>query len=171
MAKKPKKADPPQSDEPDLDGGKAKGSGRKKLVLLGALALLVLCGAGAGGYAYWGRSKSDGAEAARVGKPVAFMEVREMVINLASGPNQERQRLLKFRAALEVRDAKIVGEIQPLLPRVEDAFQAFARELRASDLDGSAGLYRLREELLRRVNIAVYPAKVDAVLFKDMVVE
>jgi flagellar FliL protein len=94
-----------------------------------------------------------------------------MVINLAGEPNHERQRLLKFRAALEVRDAKTVGDIQPLLPRVEDAFQAFARELRASDLDGSAGLYRLREELLRRVNIAVYPAKVDAVLFKDMVVQ
>ncbi len=45
------------------------------------------------------------------------------------------------------------------------------RELRASDLEGSSGVYRLREELLRRVNIAVYPAKVDAVLFKDIVVQ
>ena len=45
------------------------------------------------------------------------------------------------------------------------------RELRASDLDGSAGVYRLREELLRRVNVAVYPAKVDAVLFKDIILQ
>jgi flagellar FliL protein len=57
------------------------------------------------------------------------------------------------------------------LPRVEDTFQVFVRELRASDLDGSAGVYRLREELLRRVNVAVYPAKVDAVLFKDIIVQ
>jgi flagellar FliL protein len=47
----------------------------------------------------------------------------------------------------------------------------FVRELRASDLEGSAGVYRLREELVRRVNIAVYPAKVDAVLFKDIVIQ
>ena len=45
------------------------------------------------------------------------------------------------------------------------------RELRVNDLEGSAGLYRLREELLRRVNVAVYPAKIDAVLFKDIVVQ
>jgi flagellar FliL protein len=29
----------------------------------------------------------------------------------------------------------------------------------------------LKEELLRRVNIAVYPARVDAVLFKEIVVQ
>lgn len=65
----------------------------------------------------------------------------------------------------------MVSEVQPLLPRVEDAFQVFMRELRATDLEGSAGMYRLREELLRRVNVAVYPAKVDAVLFKEVVVQ
>ena len=70
-----------------------------------------------------------------------------------------------------VEEKKLVAEIQPLLPRVEDTFQVFVRELRASDLDGSAGVYRLREELLRRVNVAVYPAKVDAVLFKDIILQ
>lgn len=45
------------------------------------------------------------------------------------------------------------------------------RELRPSDLDGSAGMYRLKEELLRRVNMTVYPAKVDAVLFKELLVQ
>ena len=45
------------------------------------------------------------------------------------------------------------------------------REIRASDLSGSVGLYRLREELLKRVNVAVYPAKVDAVLFKDLIIQ
>ena len=65
----------------------------------------------------------------------------------------------------------MIPDIQPLLPRVEDSLQVYVRELRASDLDGSVGLYRLREELLRRVNYAVYPAKIDAVLFKDFVVQ
>ena len=62
-------------------------------------------------------------------------------------------------------------EVTPLLPRVEDAFQVFVRELRASDLEGSAGVYRLREELLRRVNVALHPVRVDAVLFKEIVVQ
>jgi flagellar FliL protein len=104
-------------------------------------------------------------------KPVSFVDLREMTVNLAPEPNQERQQFLKFRVALEVGDPKVLAEIQPLLPRVEDTFQVFLRELRATDLEGSAGTYRLREELLRRVNMAVYPAKVDAVLFKDIVVQ
>jgi flagellar protein FliL len=97
--------------------------------------------------------------------------VREMTVNLASDSAQDRTRLLRFKAALEVKDPKLIPDIQPLLPRVEDTFQVFVRELRASDLEGSGGLYRLREELLRRVNYAVYPAKVDAVLFKELVVQ
>ena len=59
----------------------------------------------------------------------------------------------------------------PLLPRIEDQFQVFTRELRTTDLEGSAGVYRLKEELLKRVNIAIYPAKIDAVLFKEILIQ
>jgi flagellar FliL protein len=45
------------------------------------------------------------------------------------------------------------------------------RELRTTDLDGSAGIYRLKEELARRVNVAIHPARVDAVLFKEILVQ
>jgi flagellar FliL protein len=45
------------------------------------------------------------------------------------------------------------------------------RELRPADLEGSAGMFRLKEELLRRVNLTVYPARVDAVLFKELLVQ
>ena len=104
-------------------------------------------------------------------KPVGFIEVREMTVNLAPDSAQDRSRLLRFKVSLEVKDPKVIPDIQPLMPRVEDSLQVYVRELRASDLEGSVGLYRLREELLRRVNYAVYPAKIDAVLFKDIVVQ
>jgi flagellar FliL protein len=168
VAKKPKKGDAPEGEAAASE--EAPKGGRKKLILFGAAGLLALAGAG-GGYVYFTRTGAEKAEAQKLVKPVAFMDIREMVINLANEPNQERPRLLKFRASLEVKEAKLVAEIQPLLPRVEDTFQVFLRELRASDLEGSAGVYRLREELLRRVNIAVYPSKVDAVLFKEIVVQ
>jgi flagellar protein FliL len=168
VAKKPKKGDAPESETEDAQ---APSGGRKKLIVAATAGLLVLAGGGAGGYYYFAGAKGDGAESPRVAKPVAFVDIREMVINLANEPNQERPRLLKFRVALEVKDPKLIADIQPFLPRVEDTFQVFVRELRATDLEGSAGVYRLREELLRRVNIAVYPTKVDAVLFKEIVVQ
>ena len=62
-------------------------------------------------------------------------------------------------------------KIEELIPRVVDNFQTYLRELRLDDLRGSAGMYRLREELLTRINIAVEPAKVKAVLFKEMIVQ
>lgn len=151
----------------------AAGGGKKKLILFGAAGLVVVSLLGGGGYFFFLRAKPnpDAEQMAVTKKPVGFIEVREMTVNLAPDSAQDRARLLKFKVSLEVKDPKLIPDIQPLMPRVEDSFQVYVRELRASDLEGSAGLYRLREELLRRVNYAVYPAKVDAVLFKEMVVQ
>ena len=161
--------------EKDEDAIAAEGEGpakpgKKKLVLMVAGAALLL-GAAGGGYVFVFKKKAPEAEVAQVPKPVSFVEVREMIVNLANEPNQDRPKALKFKVALEVSEPKAADQIKPLLPRVEDTFQVFLRELRASEIEGSGGLYRLREELQRRVNVAVHPAKVDAVLFKDFVVQ
>jgi flagellar protein FliL len=65
----------------------------------------------------------------------------------------------------------MIEQITPIMPRVMDAFQTYLRELRPSDLDGSAGLYRLKEELTRRVNASIAPSRINAVLFKEIVVQ
>lgn len=171
MAKKPKKEAAPQDEGEAQPEGEKKPSGGSKKKLILVAGIVALLGAGGGGYVFMTR-KHEGPEATgAVRKPVAFVDIREMTVNLAAEPNDPRPRFLKFKVSLEVKDPKIIPEIQPLMPRVEDAFQVFVRELRPSDLEGSSGVYRLREELLRRVNIALYPAKVDAVLFKDIVVQ
>lgn len=169
MAKKAKKAEE-EAEAPE--GAEAPPpSGKKKLILLVAL-VAVLGGAGGGGWWFFkSRSAPKEAEAAPVKKPVAFLDLREMTVNLAPESGNERQRYIKFKVSLEVKEAKVLPDVQPFVPRIEDAFQVYVRELRATDLEGSAGMYRLREELLRRVNVATYPAKVDAVLFKDIVVQ
>ena len=159
-----KKAQKPEADGDEEEA--TKPAGKKKLVIAAAAAVLVL---GGGGWFLLGRSHAPPPGEEK--KQVAYVDVQEMTINLANEPNQERQRFLKLKVALELKDAKTVPEVQPLLPRVTDIFQVFARELRASDLEGSGGIYRLREELLRRVNVAVYPSKVDAVLFKEVIVQ
>lgn len=169
MAKKAKTS-AEEAEAPE--GGEAPApSGKKKLIVIAAAAVLVLAGGAGGGFVFWKkRGAQVEAEAAPVKKPVAFLDLREMTVNLAPETGNERQRYIKFKVALELKEAKVLPEVQPFVPRIEDAFQVFVRELRASDLEGSAGMYRLREELLRRVNVATYPAKVDAVLFKDIVV-
>jgi flagellar FliL protein len=56
-------------------------------------------------------------------------------------------------------------------PRVIDLFQTYLREMRPEELRGSAGTYRLREELIARANIAVAPARVVDVLFTELLVQ
>ncbi len=93
-----------------------------------------------------------------------------MLVNLVGLPG-ERVQYLKVKVVLEVKEDKQVEAIKPTMPRVTDLFQTYLRELRASDLNGSAGLFRLKEELTRRVNVAVAPNQVNAVLFKEIVVQ
>ena len=182
MAKTPKKA----SAEEGEAGADAAPKSKKKLIIIVAAAVLVL-GGGGGAYMMLGQGgHGDGKEAAGGGhggghggdgagpegkKPVVFVEIRELLLNLSPDLPQDKAKYAKVRLSLELKDAKVEEEVKPLMPRVEDALQIYMRELRASDLTGSVGLFRLREELLRRVNIALYPAKVEAVLFKDVIVQ
>ena len=101
--------------------------------------------------------------------PPAFLDLPDVLVNLQSQNN--RSSYLKAKIVLEVEDQKLVEQIKPLMPRVMDAFQTYLREMRQSDLEGSAGLYRLRDELTKRVNLAVAPSKINAVLFKEIVVQ
>lgn len=151
---------------------------KKKLIVIAAVVLLL--GGGGGGYFLMKKKGAPhaedghgehGAAAAEVKKPSVFLDVRELVLNLTPDLGQDKARFAKLRITLELKDAKVEAEVKPLLPRVEDTVQVYLRDLRTSDFSGSMGLYRLREELLRRINVALYPAKVEAVLFKDVIVQ
>jgi flagellar protein FliL len=184
MAKKPKKA----AAEEGEAGADAAPKGKKKLIIIAAAAVLAV-GGGAGAFLMMGRGgHGDGQETAAADrggghgdgghgagpagrKAVVFVDVREMLLNLSPELPQDKAKYAKVRLALELKDAKAEEEVKPLMPRVEDALQVYMRELRPNDLTGSVGLFRLREELLRRVNIALYPARVEAVLFKDVIVQ
>jgi len=105
-----------------------------------------------------------------IGDQAAYLHP-EMKVMLSMHEGTPISIVLPQKVVLEVTDQKISDEIKPVMPRVMDAFQTFLREMRPSDLEGSAGLYRLRDELTRRVNLAVAPNKINAVLFKEIIVQ
>ena len=138
-----------------------------KWMIIGGAGLLVLVGGGGGAYFFFGAAHK---EPQVVAKPATFVDLPDVLVNL-SNTGADRTQYLKVKIVLELPDATLVPQIQPLMPRVMDAFQTYLRELRPTDLDGSAGLYRLKEELTRRVNAAVAPNQITAVLFKEIVVQ
>jgi len=103
-------------------------------------------------------------------KPPAFFDMPEVLVNLSNATG-DRTQYLKVKIVLELPDSTMQPHVQNTMPRVMDAFQTYLRELRPSDLEGSAGLYRLKEELTRRVNVAIAPSRINAVLFKEIVVQ
>jgi flagellar FliL protein len=143
----------------------------KLKLIIAAAAVLVIVGGGATWFFFFRHSGGEEMHAeAPAAKPPVFVEVPDMLVNLVGTPG-ERVQYLKVKLVLEVKEEKQVEAIKPTMPRVTDIFQTYLRELRPSDLNGSAGLFRLREELTKRVNLAVAPSEISAVLFKEIVVQ
>jgi flagellar FliL protein len=174
---KAKKAEE-EKDAPETEGAEGeatapkKGFLSKKLIIIAAAGLLVLGGGGGGAWFFLFKTEHHEEKPAPVAaKPPAFVDMPEVLVNLSGTGNNGRAQYLKAKIVLEVTDQKIADDIKPVLPRVLDAFQTYLREMRASDLEGSAGLYRVRDELTRRVNLAVAPSRINAVLFREIVVQ
>jgi len=171
MASKPKAAvvEEDAAAEAGAEGASPKRKFSTKMMVIAAAGAFVVLGGGTGAYMMFGGSK-DAKPASAQAKPVVFLDVPEVLVNLSTSGN-ERTQYLKVKVVLELADAALQPQIQTTMPRVMDAFQTYLRELRPSDLDGSAGLYRLKEELTRRVNAAIAPGRINAVLFKEIVVQ
>jgi len=153
----------------DAEEGKKKKFSGKKIVLFGVLPLLVLLGAGGGAYHFGLFGGGEEAAAQKKAATVFFYDMPEMLVNLSA--TDKRAQYLKIKVALEIEKKEIAQSLNPVLPRIMDTFQVYLRELRSEDIEGSAGVYRLKEELLRRVNLSISPHKVERVLFKEIIVQ
>jgi len=163
-----------ENAEAEGEEGKPASVKRKlslKLILFAVGGLVAFCGIGGGGYFFFFAHKSEAATAANQVKPPAFLDLPDVLVNLSSNGGSDRTQYLKVKVVLELPDQALSAQIQPVMPRIMDTFQTYLRELRPTDLDGSAGLYRLKEELTRRVNAAIAPNHINAVLFKEIVIQ
>ena len=170
-------------DAEDEEGGGGRVSG-KKLVLFIALPILLLLGAAAGVFfsgvldpllgeeqaeemAEEGGAMEPGPAGA--GEPGVFVDLDEILVTLRTAGT--KQKFLKLQVTFELERAEDEARIEAVKPRIIDNFQVFLRELRLEELEGSQGVYRIKEELLNRVNQAVHPLKIKDVLFKDMLIQ
>ncbi len=155
-----------------------KGGGKKKLLMIVAGAVLL---AGVGGWfsgiipgLLGGKKEEAHAEAAHgevapAAPEHVFMDLPDIVANLNNGGR--RASFVKLRAKLELARKEDQVVVQNAMPRVLDLFQGYLREVRPEELRGTAGTYRLREELISRVSLAAAPARVLDVLFVELLVQ
>lgn len=163
---------------PSENGSEAAAKpGKKKLMLIGIGAAVLLIGAGAGAFF---AGVFDGAEpppteeehadsAPTVPAEPTYWAAPDLVVTLNT--NDRKPRYLKLRTTLELTSPADIAKVQSFTPRLIDLCQIYLRELRPDELRGSAAIVRLREELLRRVNLAVSPVVVRNLYFTDMFIE
>ncbi len=175
------------ADASAADAGPKKG-GRKKLIMLAVPLLLVAVGAGLwfGGILPpllgMGPDKHAAADTDAHAKPgelkpeaeakakmPIFVDLPDLVANLNVG--QRRSSFIKLKARIELSRAEDQPIVAASMPRLQDLFTTYLREMRPEELRGSAGTYRLREELVARANIALAPAKIVDVLFSEMIIQ
>jgi flagellar FliL protein len=189
----------PAGDSAEGEGGEAppkKKLSMKMLIIAGAAAVILLGGGGGAAFMFL-KPKPDEAHAAKGEKKkekkkggkeekghggkagevaqiregpdgVIFYTMPDVVVNMQTA--EGRPTFLKLKLTLELPDEHTVEELDPNMPRLQDIFQTFLRELRPEDLSGSQGSYQLRMEILRRVNLVIAPAHANAVLIEEMLI-
>jgi flagellar FliL protein len=172
-SRKPDKAEEPAS-EAEAPPSEKKPGGKKKLIMLAAPVLLIGILAGLWFSGIGPRllgikhNEPEKQEAAKPAMPV-FVDLPDMIANLNSPSN--KPSYIKLQARLEVSLPEDAEKIKQEMPRLQDIFQTYLREMRPEELRGSPGIYRLREELLGRANVAVAPVRVNDVLFTQLLIQ
>lgn len=161
--------------EGEVELKRKKWSG-KRIVLVAAPVLLLLIGGGTAATLFLGGESEKpepvdpvAAAAASGDTKIVYVDLPDLLVNLKS--TDRNSSYLKLSIALEVKGQAQADAIKTMMPRVTDSFQVYLRELRIDDLSGSAGMFRLKEELLRQVNTTIAPLKINDVLFKEMLVQ
>lgn len=199
MAKeKDKEADGAEGAEGAEGEAPAKKKLPLKLILIaGAAALVVVGGGGAAAFIFLKPKPEAAASAEKSGKDkkkkekkkdekkggkedknapvikegpdgIVYYTLPEVVVNMQTADG--RPTFLKLKLTLELPNADMADDLEPNMPRLQDMFQSFLRELRPEDLSGSQGSYQLRMEILRRVNLVMAPDKANAVLIEEMLI-
>jgi flagellar FliL protein len=187
----------PEGDAAEGEEGEGKKPQKKlsmKMMLIaGAAALVVVGGGGTAAFIFLkpkpdaAHTGKDAKKPAKKGKDekgkkddkaagqvtegpdgVLFYTMPDVVVNMQTADG--RPTFLKLKLTLELPDQATVDALEPNMPRLQDMFQTFLRELRPEDLSGSQGSYQLRMEILRRVNLVIAPSKANAVLIEEMLI-
>lgn len=172
-------------DDDDAGGGgedaaEPSSGGKKKLLIIIFIVILLLVGGIAGAYftglldpviamITGGGGQTEEVDEEGPKGPSVFYDLPALTVNLNTAGR--KARFIKIQVSLELAAETDKPRVEAVIARVMDNFNVYLRELRIEDLSGSAGMYRLREELLTRIRAAVAPVQVRDILFKEMLIQ
>jgi len=139
---------------------------KKRLPLIAGAAAALLAVSG-GAYYMLGNRSAAHEEAPAADLEKALVDVPEMTISLHTSDG--RPHLLKLHFMLVAANPKAIEGMRAKLPLYIDALQPFLHELRPEDLNGSAAIFRVKEEMLSRASGVFGDAAVKDILVQDLI--
>jgi flagellar FliL protein len=143
-------------------------SHRKKSLFIGMAVVALLSGVGA---MYWKFRTTISENAKSINNTQSmFIPMDVITVNLRQGV-ENNAAWLKVKVTLEVSGKSNHDIVMQMMPKLIDIFQTYLKELRKNDLDGSFGIYKIKDEMTMRINSILYPAKIEAILFQDFMIQ
>ncbi len=94
-----------------------------------------------------------------------FYDLPEVDVRLRNVPGKDQ--VVKIKLSIELSKMEDITIIEALSAKLTDAVIAHTIELMPEEIDGSEGIYWLREELLYRMNLIAAPVKISNLNFKN----
>lgn len=153
-----------------------------KLIIMIVVPVLLIAGGGAGAYfmGVFSEEEASGEAMAEemvveeteppvMPENVVFVDLPDLLLNL--NVTGKRLRFLKVVTALEVASEENAEIVRQMTPRILDNLHLYFRSVEPEELAGPDGVYRIKEDLLLRINDTIRPATVRDVLVKEMLVQ
>lgn len=142
--------------------------GKNKKILLAAIAMIgLLSGVG---ILYYNVNTNSNKPNILNDRKTMFVPMDDITVNLRKGV-ENNSTWLKIKVTLEVSDQNNYDLVILMMPKIVDIFQIYLKELRKNDLDGSFGIYKIKDEMMMRINSILYPGKIEGILFQDFIIQ
>ena len=137
-------------------------------VILAIIALLLLS---VGGWFIYKNiiQEDEIAEKSLMGQTF-FLDLEPITVNLRAG-SENNLAWLRIKVTLEVKGQNNYDLLKKMTPKVMDVFQTYLKELKKSDLDGSFGIYKIKDEMMMRINVILAPAQIENILFQEFILQ
>jgi flagellar FliL protein len=164
--------------EPAAEAAPAKKKGKKGLMLMAIVFVVLGCGSG-GGY-WWWQQKQHAAKDGKKEKvedtaPPQFVNIDQFVVNLNGGDHY-----LQTAMVLSVKNAEAVETIKLYMPIIRNRILLLLSSQQADQLTNPETKVKLAEEILKQTRESLPPAKdkeagadkgIQSVLFSNFIIQ
>lgn len=164
-------ADEDKKEKEKTEEAPPKKSSSIKWIIIAVVVLLVL---GGGGFISWKtflspaqKGDSEGGAAMRVELGPTF-PLETFIVNLVGTSGE---RYLKVTIELELKESKLVSELEKRKPQVRDTILLLLSSKTFEDIATFRGKTKIRNEIIARLNAVLAPGSIKKVFFTEFVVQ